>query len=139
MQETGEELVRRLQEKESEQLRREVPPHPFPPPGVPTVPYTALAEAPPDSPIATEWYFYRRQVGRLLAEGNQGKWVLIEGEGVVGIWDTIEQANEAMRSLGTLVVIKQILEHEHVLRIGYKRLGCKTIVDGPAGTFSLDF
>ena len=61
---------------------------------MPTIPYTALAAAPPDSPIATEWNFYRRQVGRLLAEGNQGKWVLIKGERIVGIWDRHEEANE---------------------------------------------
>jgi hypothetical protein len=89
---------------------------------VPTIPYTALAEAPPDSPIAVEWNFYRRQVGRPLAEGNQGKWVLIKGERIFGIWDTFEEANEAQGGLVQPVVIKQILEREPLLRIGSNRL-----------------
>ena len=121
MQETHEELVRRLQERETEQNRQAASPPPFPPPGVLTVPSTALAEAPPDSPIAREWNFYRRQVGHLLAEGNQGKWVLIQGERIVGIWDTFEAANEAQGSLAPPVMLKQILERESLLRIGYNR------------------
>jgi hypothetical protein len=84
MQETDEDPVRRLQERETEQIRQATPP----PPGVRTVPYTALAEAPADGPLATEWNSYRRQVGHLLAEDNQGKWVFIQGERIVGIWDT---------------------------------------------------
>jgi hypothetical protein len=122
MREIGEELIRRLQEEERKQIRQEVPPRPWPPRDLPTIPYTALAEAPPDSPIAAEWNFYRREVGRLLAEGNQGKWVLIKGEQIVGIWDTLEEANEAQHSLAQPVVLKQILEREPVLRIGYNRL-----------------
>ena len=89
---------------------------------MPTVPCTALAEALADSPIATEWNFYRRQVGHLLAEGNQGKWVLIQGERIIGIWDTLEEANEAQGSLVQPAMLKQVLEREPLLRIGYNRL-----------------
>jgi hypothetical protein len=120
MQEVSEDLARRLHEKENEQLRQGGPSCSFPPRDVPTIPYTALAEAPPDSPIAVEWNFYRRQVGRLLAEGNHGKWVLIKGERIVGIWDTFAEASEAESSLVQPVVIKQILEREPLLRIGYQ-------------------
>jgi hypothetical protein len=122
MQERGEDLVRRLQEQENEQIRQGAPSPPFPPRGVATIPYTALAEAPPDSPIATEWNFYRLQVGRLLAEGHQGKWVLIQGERIIGIWDTLEEANEAQGSLVQPAMLKQVLEREPLLRIGYNRL-----------------
>ena len=122
MQKTSEELARRLREKELEQLRQAVPSPPSLPPDLPTIPCTELAEAPPDSPLATEWNYYRREVGRLLAEGNQGKWVLIEGERIIGIWDTYEEANQARASLGRPVVLKQILEREPLLRIGYNRL-----------------
>jgi hypothetical protein len=121
MQETGDDLVRRLQEKETEQIRQEVPSRPFPHCDVPTIPYSALAEAPPDSPIATEWNFYRRHVGHLLAEGNQGKWVLVKGEQIAGIWDTFEEAHEAQRCLVQPVMLKQVLEREPLLRIGYNR------------------
>ena len=81
-----------------------------------------IGEAPPDSPLATEWNFYRRQVGRLLAEGNQGKWVLIKGERIIGIWDTFADVNAAQGSLAQPVMIKQILDRELLLRIGYIRL-----------------
>jgi hypothetical protein len=122
MRETGEERKRRLQEKEIEKILKRVPSRPLLPPDLPTIPYTALAEAPPDSPIAAEWNFYRRHVGRLLAEGRQGKWVLLKGERIVGIWDTFEEANQAQRSLEQPAIIKQILEREPLLRIGYNCL-----------------
>jgi hypothetical protein len=122
MHETGDDLVGQMQERETDQISRGAPAPSFPPRGVPTIPYTALAEALPDSPIATEWNFYRRQVERLLAEGHQGKWVLIKGERIIGIWDTFAEANAAQSSLGQPVVIKQILEREPVLRIGYNGL-----------------
>ena len=119
MPETNEELYRQFIEQER-QFARDLPP--MPPRERPMLHYTELAVAPPDSPIATEWDFYRRQVGRLLAEGHEGKWVLIKGEQLVGIWDTLEEANEAQRSLTPPAMIKQILTHERLLIIGYNRL-----------------
>lgn len=38
----------------------------------------------PGSPIETEWNFYRRQRERLIAEGHEGRHVLIKGEEVLG-------------------------------------------------------
>jgi hypothetical protein len=122
MQEVGEELRRRLHEEEARRIHQAGSQRPQLPHDLPTIPYTALAEAPPDSPIATEWNFYRREVGPLLAAGNEGKWVLIKGEQIVGIWDTFEEANEAQVSLVQPVMLKQILQREPVLRIGYNRL-----------------
>ncbi len=122
MQKTSEELARQLHEIEMEHLRQVISSSPSLPPDLPTIPYTELAEAPLDSPIATEWNYYRRQVGRLLVEGNQGKWVLIEGERIVGIWDTYEEADKARASLGRPVMLKQVLEREPLLRIGYNRV-----------------
>jgi hypothetical protein len=124
MQERGEELIRRLQEAEVQLIPQGVSPRPWPPRDVPTIPHTALAEAPPDSPIATEWNCYRREVGRLLAEGNQGKWLLIKGEEIVGIWDTMAEADSVRleRFLMQPVLMKQILAQEPILRIGYNRL-----------------
>jgi hypothetical protein len=118
MPETNEELLRQLVDQER-QLVKELPP--LPRPERSTIDYTELAEAPSDSPIATEWNFYRRQVARLLAEGHEGRWVLIQGEQIVGIWDTLEQANEGQASLSEPVVVKQILKREPLLRIGYNR------------------
>jgi hypothetical protein len=122
MQETGEERTRRLREKEAEQIAVGAPARPLLPPDLPTIPYTALAEAPQDSPIATEWNYYRGQVGRLLAAGNQGKWVLIKGERILGIWDSLDQATQARASVVQPVMLKQVLEREPLLRIGYNRV-----------------
>jgi hypothetical protein len=90
----------------------------------PTIHYTQLQAAPTGSPLATEWNFYRQSVGRLLADGHEGKWLLITQEQIVGIWDTEAQAQKVRleRFLMKPVLLKQILAHEPILRIGYNRL-----------------
>jgi hypothetical protein len=83
-----------------------------------TIHYSELAEATPGSPLCKEWNFYRREVARLLAEGNEGKHVLIKGEEIIGIWDTFEEAMGAgyERFLGQPFLVQQIQERERVLR-----------------------
>ncbi len=54
--------------------------------------YTELPDEAPDSPLFTEWNLYRREVGRLIAEGHQGKWLLIKGDEIIGIWETQAEA-----------------------------------------------
>jgi hypothetical protein len=117
------ELVRILQEQERD--ARKGPPPPPPPQREPTtIHHTELPDGPPDSPLKTEWDFYRLAVGRLLAEGHEGKWLLIKNEEIVGIWDTEAGANEVrlQRFLTQPVLMKQVLAREPVLRIGYNRL-----------------
>jgi hypothetical protein len=89
-----------------------------------TIPYTQLPEARPDSPLAAEWNFYRQTIGRLLAEGHEGKWLLIKNEQIVGIWETQAEADtvRVQRFLMQPVLMKQILAREPMLRIGYNRL-----------------
>ena len=48
--------------------------------------------AKPGDDFFLEWNTYRREVGRLLAEGHEGKWVLIKGETVVGLYNTADEA-----------------------------------------------
>lgn len=66
------------------------------PPYEPTrgVHYTELPEAKPGEPLAEEWNTYRREVGRWLAEGLEGRHVLIKGKEILGIYDTSEEARE---------------------------------------------
>jgi hypothetical protein len=64
----------------------------FPPHEPAVVHYTALPPAQPNSQLSEEWDFYRREVPRLLAEGEEGRFVLIKGEEIIGIWDTAEEA-----------------------------------------------
>jgi hypothetical protein len=82
--------------------------------------YTELPEDRSNEPIAREWNFYRGEVGRLLAEGNEGRWVLIYGEEIIGIWDTEEEANRNRleRFFMQPVLMKQIHEWEPELRGG---------------------
>jgi len=86
----------------------------------PTVHWTELHEDTSGSSIAKEWNFYRRQVGRLLAEGHENRWVLIKNEEIIGIWDTQQEANRvsAQRFLMQDVFVHQVLEREPILRCG---------------------
>jgi hypothetical protein len=91
---------------------------PGPPlPEQPTLHYTELPED-TSGPIATEWNCYRREAARLLSEGHGGKWVLIKGDSIIGIWASREQATEAavQQYLMQPVLIHQILEHEPIVR-----------------------
>jgi hypothetical protein len=54
--------------------------------------YTQSPPAPPDNPLAAEDATYRREVGRLLAEGYEGKHVLIKGDTILGIYGTDAEA-----------------------------------------------
>jgi hypothetical protein len=81
--------------------------------------YTKLAPAAPRSVLAVEWETYRREVGRLIAEGHEGKWVLIKGEEIIGVFDSQEQAHDigSARFLLQPKFIHRVLSHEPVLVI----------------------
>jgi hypothetical protein len=85
----------------------------------PTIPYTQFPPAPPDSLFCTEREVYRREVGRLIAEGHEGKWLLIKGEEIIGLFDTEDQALDirAQRFFRQPVLVQQILSREPVLLI----------------------
>ncbi|MBY0522901.1 MAG: hypothetical protein K2R98_05865 [Gemmataceae bacterium] len=112
-------IVQWLQEQEREEVLKN-PPAPKPPLDQPTIHWTELSEATPGHRGATEWNFYRKQVGRLLGEGHEGRWVLIKGEEIFGIWDTEQEAKaaRAQRFMMQDVLLRQILEREPVLRGG---------------------
>ena len=57
-----------------------------------------LPEAPPGSPLSLEWNTYRREAGRLLADGHAGRFVLIKGEEVLGVFDTADEAGQTGRT-----------------------------------------
>jgi hypothetical protein len=84
--------------------------------------WTQIAEDTSDGHLSTEWNFYRRAVGRLLAEGHDNRWLLIKGEEIIGIWDAREEADAVAseRFLLQPVLVKQILEWEPLLRLPYR-------------------
>ena len=83
-----------------------------------TIHWTELPEDKAEGGNSTEWNFYRREVGRLLAEGHEGRWVLIKGEQIIGIWDTREEALRELneRYLMQAALVHQILTREPVFR-----------------------
>jgi hypothetical protein len=91
---------------------------PVMPAEAPTIHYTELREANPDSPLYREWNVYRREAGRLLAQGHAGRYVLIKGEDILGLWETEAEAlrNGYQRFLGEAFLVHQVQERERVLR-----------------------
>jgi hypothetical protein len=81
--------------------------------------YTDLPEAKPGEVLYLEWNTYRRIVGRLLAEGNEGRFVLIKGEEVLGLYDTWKAARTAglERFLLEPFLVKPVLVEEPPLRV----------------------
>jgi hypothetical protein len=87
-----------------------------------TIHHSQLVPAAPNSPLAVEWEFYRREVDRLIGAGHEGKWVLIKGEEIIGIFDTEEQAYAvgSARFLLQPKLIHRILTREPVLLITHR-------------------
>jgi hypothetical protein len=85
----------------------------------PTIHYTQLPDSPPGLALNEEWDVYRREVGRLLAEGHEGRWVLIKGPDVIGLYDTYDEShNEAIRRYWLEASLtKQILTNEPLYRV----------------------
>jgi hypothetical protein len=94
--------------------------HPLQPSELPRgVHYTELPEAQPGEPLAEEWSTYRRLVGRWLAEGREGRHVLIKGAEIIGIFATSDEATAAglQRFLLQPFYVHPIRAEEPYLRI----------------------
>lgn len=83
-----------------------------------TIPWTELPPADPNEALAAEWETYRREVGRLLAEGQEGKFALIKGDEVIGIYDTWDDARQVglEKYLFEPHMIHPVLSREPVIR-----------------------
>ena len=117
MSDTDRELYARIMEAERERMLAEPPP-PRAPIEPQTIHFSELPEDTSGGPIAIEWNFYRREAGRLLAEGNEGRWILIKGEQIVGIWDTEADANRVRLEQFFMqpVLMKRVCTREPLLR-----------------------
>jgi hypothetical protein len=84
-----------------------------------TIHYTELPPAQPGEPLAAEWNTYLREAPRLLAEGLEGKFVLIKGQEVIGTYDTLDAAHVAglRQYLGQPFMVRRILARDPVVRI----------------------
>ena len=125
MQETLQELKARLLQEAFERARNEPPPPPPSPPLRTSVHYSELTEDHSSDPAAEGWNVFVREVGRLLAEGHEGKWVVIAGGKLIGVYDTEREAHRvtARERLAWPPIIKQIKEREPLVQrpIWYKR------------------
>jgi hypothetical protein len=117
MNEDGHDLVVRVHQR----FRQQQPPPPLLEP--PTIHYTELPPSKPGDALAEEWETYRREVGRLLAEGQEGRHILIKGSQIIGIWDTHKEAMACgyERFLLQAFFVHQIQERERLLRCRWIR------------------
>jgi hypothetical protein len=101
---------------------------PLPPTEPATLHYTGLPEATADHPLFREWNVYRREVGRLLADGQEGKFVLIQGEAIFGLFDTWDAArqNGLRRFFGTSFLVHRVQTHEPLVRMRGYSLPCRS-------------
>jgi hypothetical protein len=118
------ELLELVRQRDLEQMLKQPAPPSRQPLQPETIHYTELPEDTSGGPTAKEWNFYRREVGRLLAEGHEGKWVLIVGEEIIGMWDSWDEARAVAldRYLMKSVLIHQVRNREPVLRGPFLRL-----------------
>jgi hypothetical protein len=84
-----------------------------------SVHYTALPSAMPGEAFAEEWNTYRQEVGRLLSEGQEGRYILIKGKQIIGICETWTQAREEglKRYQSELFFVHEIRVNEPHLRV----------------------
>ena len=118
--------ARRIEEIELFHLTNTLSRAPSPPAERPTIHYSKVGRLDPRSRHFEEWTVYRREAGRLIAEGHEGKWVIVKGEEIRGFWDTWEDARSfaLQRFSAEEVLVKQVLTYEPLLRVGYNRLRC---------------
>jgi len=89
--------------------------------------HTELKEVDPSKELGVESNTYRREVGRLLSEGHEGRWVLIKGEQIIGIWDTFSDASSegTCRYLREPFMVQRVQTWQRILNLPYRfRLSC---------------
>lgn len=80
----------------------------------PTVHYTELQEVGPDDPCYPEWNTYLRELGRLLQEGHEGKFVLIHSDQIIGIWDSWDEIKRVRLNLERAPLLQRIRSREPI-------------------------
>ena len=124
MSEDTTELYERLMREKAEGRS----PHPRPAPKpLPTIHHTELKENLSGTPLASSWNVYVREVGRLLAEGHEGKWVVIADGAIVGLFQDRQSALNLAYSTSrdASPMIHQIRESETVYRLSSRITLCR--------------
>jgi hypothetical protein len=121
METNGRDLVESAHQKAAQRIDKSLPS------AHSTVHYSALPEASNNSALFEEWNTYRREAGRLLAQGEGGHHILIKGDQIVGIFSTHDEAMKEgyRRFLGHPFLVHQIQEREPVVRQGHYFRTCR--------------
>jgi hypothetical protein len=82
-----------------------------------------VPDIPEGEPFAKEWRTFKREVYRLVSEGQSGRFVVFRGDQLVGVWDTLAQAAQAGRQQcgGEPFLIQEIQLYLRSMRWGYAR------------------
>ncbi len=87
-------------------------------PGLPTIDSREVPDLPPDHVLAEEARTFQRELPRLLADGQEGRFALLKGDAVIGIFDNLWAAADAGRKKFGFApfLVKQIQERDRILR-----------------------
>ncbi len=93
-----------------------------------TIHYTELPDLPPEDPLCREWDFFRRELPRLLAEGHEGKFVLVKGEEIIGLFPTEDDAVRVgyAKFLPESFLVEAIRTEERILFLPWYCWPCRT-------------
>jgi len=82
-----------------------------------------IPDIPEGEPYSREWQAFKREVARLMAEGQQGGFAVFQGESLVGVWDSLFLADQAGRRQcgGKPFLIQEIQPVLKPMRWGYHR------------------
>ena len=128
MNDEGRKLVLQMVREEMERLKTEPPPPSVPKPAPPTsIHYTELTEDRSNDPAAQGWNVYVREVGRLIAEGNEGKWIVIAEGRIIGLYETRPEATcvTAGGKFSWPCILKQIKVQEPLMPVPIRCNRCR--------------
>ncbi len=93
-----------------------------------TIHYTEVPELPPEHPRYHEGNALRRELPRLLAEGHEGKFALVKGHALVGLYPTDEEATRAgyAKFLPEGFLVQEIRAEEPLLHLSPHCRQCHT-------------
>jgi hypothetical protein len=78
--------------------------------------------------LATEIAMFTRELPRLLADGEEGRWIVIHLEESIGIWDTFDDALQSGYDRFPLkpFLVRRIQCEQPVVRIPTQRTPCRS-------------
>ena len=82
-----------------------------------------VPDIPQREPFAEEWRAFKREAPRLVSEGKAGKFAVLKGDDLVGVWDTLSDADLAGRRQfgGAPFLVQEIQLYLKPMRWGYFR------------------